>query len=232
MNLVKKEIKVKLTLIEDMLGTAPSDPELYATYVASKAPDAPTMEQEIEDFGVKEIADKPRTVFYTDENGELIMYDYQIKGFFKDTCGGLWKEKSTESAKLTAYKKTIDKLVFIKERKILIEDIKDIKDCQRPLRAATPQGERVAIAVSDAVAAGATMTFTIQLLKGSLEKVVREWLDYGQFSGLGQWRNSGKGRFTYEILDTIKYAEDGLEELKRPTRRGRKAAEAESESEE
>lgn len=27
-----------------------------------------------------------------------------------------------------------------------------------------------------------------------------EWLDYGKLRGLGQWRNSGKGRFTYEIL--------------------------------
>ena len=33
----------------------------------------------------------------------------------------------------------------------------------------------------------------IQLYK----KVVREWLDYGQLRGIGQWRNSGKGRFTY-----------------------------------
>ena len=29
---------------------------------------------------------------------------------------------------------------------------------------------------------------------------VREWLDYGQLRGLGQWRNSGKGRFTWEEL--------------------------------
>lgn len=27
-----------------------------------------------------------------------------------------------------------------------------------------------------------------------------EWLDYGKLRGLGQWRNSGKGRFTYELL--------------------------------
>ena len=33
------------------------------------------------------------------------------------------------------------------------------------------------------------------------EKAVREWLDYGKFSGIGQWRNSGHGRFTWEELD-------------------------------
>lgn len=39
------------------------------------------------------------------------------------------------------------------------------------------------------------------MLDEGLEKYVREWLDYGVFSGIGQWRNSGKGRFTYEILE-------------------------------
>ena len=32
-------------------------------------------------------------------------------------------------------------------------------------------------------------------------KAVIEWLEYGYFRGIGQWRNSSKGRFCYEILD-------------------------------
>ena len=28
---------------------------------------------------------------------------------------------------------------------------------------------------------------------------VIEWLEYGALRGLGQWRNSGKGRFEFEI---------------------------------
>ena len=28
-----------------------------------------------------------------------------------------------------------------------------------------------------------------------------ECLDYGKLRGLSQWRNSGKGRFTYEVLE-------------------------------
>ena len=31
-----KEIKVKLTFTEEILGTAPSDPEIYKKYIASK----------------------------------------------------------------------------------------------------------------------------------------------------------------------------------------------------
>ena len=34
-----------------------------------------------------------------------------------------------------------------------------------------------------------------------LLEIVEEWLDYGQLHGLGQWRNSGKGRFAYEWLE-------------------------------
>jgi hypothetical protein len=30
---------------------------------------------------------------------------------------------------------------------------------------------------------------------------VEEWLDYGCLRGLGQWRNSGKGRFFWERID-------------------------------
>lgn len=29
---------------------------------------------------------------------------------------------------------------------------------------------------------------------------VREWLDYGILRGIGQWRNSGMGRFTWEEI--------------------------------
>ena len=43
------------------------------------------------------------------------------------------------------------------------------------------------------------------MIDGSHEKLVREWLDFGCFNGLGQWRNSGKGRFTWEELDKKTY---------------------------
>ena len=33
------------------------------------------------------------------------------------------------------------------------------------------------------------------------EALLKEWLDNGIDRGLGQWRNSGKGRFIYKMLD-------------------------------
>ena len=73
-------------------------------------------------------------------------------------------------------------------------------ECQRPLRASTPQGERVSIAISESIAAGAQVEFTIQCFVEDDIDLVREWLDYGRFNGIGQWRNSGKGRFTWEEI--------------------------------
>ena len=47
-------------------------------------------------------------------------------------------------------------------------------------------------------AATSTMTMTIVMLTDELEAAVKECLDYGALRGLGQWRNSGKGRFAWE----------------------------------
>ena len=198
-----KELNVTLTLTESMLGSQPSDPEIADTYIASNAPDAKTRSEEIAAIGVDAAQEKAMTIFPRNEKGEPIMWDYQVKGFFKDACGCLSRVKTegseTKSSKLKAYKKVIDGLIFVKERQIPIIFDGKMTTCQRPLRAMTMQGERVTLAKSEEIPAGATLTFTIQLIDPSLEKVVLEWLDYGELRGLGQWRNSGKGRFTYTI---------------------------------
>ena len=72
--------------------------------------------------------------------------------------------------------------------------------CQRPLRASTAQGERIALASSETVPAGAECEFTIVCLVDNDIDLVKEWLEYGQFHGMLQWRNSGKGRFVWEEI--------------------------------
>lgn len=195
-----KTIKVKLTFTEGILGTSPANPDVYRDYIGSKAPDAATVEDEVEALGADAVAEKSMTVFPRNADGVPFMYDYQIKGFFKDTCGGLRKVKGSESSKIKAFKKEIDRLIFPTPREIPFENVNAITECQRPLRAATPQGERVSLAMSEEIAAGATLTFEIVILSDEHEAVVREWLDYGRLSGIGQWRNSGKGRFAWEEL--------------------------------
>ena len=194
-----KEIKVKITLLEEMLGTASANTELHAEFIASKAPDAPSMEEEIEALGVDEVIEKGKTVFPRNKDGNPIVWDYQIKGFFKDACSMLRKVNGSESEKIKAFKKEIDGLIFVTPRQIPINLSGEMGDCQRPLRAQTAQGERVALANSETVPVGSTMEFSVVCYVDKDEKAVREWLEYGRMRGLGQWRNSGAGRFSCEI---------------------------------
>ena len=193
-------MRVRLTLTEEVLGTASNNPEIHSDYIASKAPDAKSREEEIEAIGVDAEVEKSMTVFPRNENGDPIMWDYQIKGFMKDACGMLRKVTGTKSSKLKAYKKEIDGLIFVQERQIPFVYEGEIGNCQRPLRAQTAQGERISLANSETIPVGATLEFTVECLVDSDMEAVEEWFDYGRLRGLGCWRNSGKGRFTWEVI--------------------------------
>lgn len=195
-----ERIKVRLTFTEGILGTSPANEEIYRDFIGSKAPDATTVDEEVEALGADAVAEKAATVFPRTVEGVPFLYDYQVKGFFKDTCGGLRKVKGTESSKIKAYKKEIDKLIFPEPRIIPFENVSEVRWLQRPLRAQTMQGERISLAMSEEIPAGATITLDIVML-GDHRDAVMEWLDYGKYSGIGQWRNSGKGRFVYEVLE-------------------------------
>lgn len=195
-----KKIHVKVTTTESMLGSAPNNKELMESYIASKAPDAMSMAEEIEAVGAEEVLEKAMTVFPRHE-GKPILYDYQIKGFFKDSCGALRKVKEKKSSKIKAYKKEIDGLIFVSPRHIEIRFEGEMGNCQRPLRASTPLGERIALANSEEIPAGAVLEFDVTCLMDEHVDLVKEWLEYGQLRGLGQWRNSGKGRFVCEVAE-------------------------------
>lgn len=197
-----KEMKVRLTFTEEILGTANSDKEIHAEFIASKAPDAPSREEEVASLGVEEVIAKGKTVFSRNKDGQPILWDYQIKGFFKNAAKAFGYVGG--KSKLTAYKAKIDNLVFIKERQIVLQipDGADVGDCQRPLRAQTAQGERVALANSESCPEGTVIEFTIMVMVDELMNHVIEWLDYGKLNGIGQWHNSGKGRFEWtDITD-------------------------------
>lgn len=198
---MSKVLKVKVTMIEEILGTASANPEIHEEFIASKAPDALSREEEVAAIGADEVFEKGMTVFPRGKDGGPIAWDYQWKGFFKDACGALRKVPNSACSKIKAYKKEIDGLIFIAPREIPIEFDGEMGICQRPLRGQTAQGERIALASSESIPAGATMTFEIKMLLPDHEKAVREMLDYGELRGFGQWRNSGKGRFTYEVLE-------------------------------
>lgn len=203
-----ERMRVRLTLIDEMLGTSSADPELHREYIASKAPDAPSTEEEVAALGVEAMIEKGMTVFPKDEDGNPFLWTYQVKGFFKSACKALKKMPGTLSSKVKAYKQEIDLRIFVfsdaddrTSRRLPIHLSGPLGNCQRPLRASTMQGDRVALANSEVVPKGSTVEFDIIGL-GKLDKaLVSEWLDYGSLNGLGQWRNSGKGAYCWEELD-------------------------------
>lgn len=200
-----KKMNVRLTLTEEALGTMPADTEIHDRFIASKAPDAKSRSEEVTDLieteGLDAAIERGTTVFAKDADGTPFLYDYQLKGFFKDACGMLRRSSDSKSAKMKAYKKVIDGNIFVTERRVPIDlNGGEMGLCQRPLRAQTAQGERVSLASSETVPAGSTLEFGILCMNDSDLATVKEWLAYGRIRGLCQWRNSGKGTFTCEVL--------------------------------
>lgn len=191
------QYKVKLTLIHPILGTVPKNPDLYAERIA---PDTLTEEELAAELQSVEDGPRGETGFHKMPDGSPFLMAYVVKGFFKDACGMLRRDKSTRSSKLTAYKKVIDGLVFIEPDEILLNiNGGQMDSLERPLRASTAQGERIALSRSDTCPPGTSLEITILTMGDVSEELLREWLDYGRLRGLGQWRNAGYGRFTYEM---------------------------------
>jgi len=191
--------KVRLTFLEELLGTAPKDKELYDSYIAGKSPNVEeTADEEHESCPTADDADeKGQTGFHRMPDGTPMVYDYTIKGFFKDACSMLSRCPGTKSKELRAFKKVIDGLVFIRPRKIplILPEGATLGRLQRPLRAQTAQGERVALACSESAPPGTEIEFTINILGGVSKELLEEWLEYGTMRGMGQWRNASFGSF-------------------------------------
>jgi hypothetical protein len=202
------ELHIRLTFTEELLGTCSGNPELHSQFIASKSADADKAAEELAALPAIELEEQSKTVFPRTQNGTPFIWDYQLKGFFKDACLALMESDNTcvstveEQKKLglTKYmnKRTIDNQLFITPRRceLAIPAGGVIGQCQRPLRAMTMRGERIALAHSETVPIGTTLSATITLLNARLETFVREALMFGRLKGLGQWRNSGKGRFS------------------------------------
>lgn len=192
--------KVTLTLTEQMLGTVPKNRDIYASYIATKAPELPTDELET----VEEVEERGWTGFHRDDHGGLFLFDYQVRGFLKESIDSL---RECGEIELKAVRRKIDRFLHVVPRRIPICDAsgKQVTEpagvCERPLRAQTMRGERVSLARSDIVAAGATLTFSLvnQWADIFTEDMIRAGLDRGEWLGLGQWRTGGNGRFTYTL---------------------------------
>jgi hypothetical protein len=104
---------------------------------------------------------------------------------------------------------------------------------ERPLRADTPLGKRVTLARSDYIPAGTRFSFELHVLghcqgEGLSDELIRDLLEFAQYTGFGQWRSGGFGAAI--VVECEKIRDDGGDEkapapVKRPYTRKKKTAE-------
>lgn len=207
-----QKLKVRLTLTEQMLGTCSGNPELHENFIASKSADAAKIEEEMAALPSEAAFEKALTIYPRNGENQVILWDYQFRGFLKEAIGSLTELGDCPFSKWT-FKRVVDRYVFVTPRKIVILDkagkpfTGKLERFTRPLRATTMQGDRVALATSEVIPVESTMELEITLLGAETKSEkrkeltmdhVKEALNYGQFKGLLQWANGGFGRFTWE----------------------------------
>jgi hypothetical protein len=178
---------VTLTLLTPLLGTVPADPEVYARFLATKAPAPPDDEEPLP-------VDRERagwTTFYRIPGTSTpCLRDYQLKGYLKEV-GNILKD----TVGVKALRSKIDTDVWPFPRHLALPPVAG--HLERPLRAMTMQGPRVTVMRSDRIDPGATLTATLAVRAQSPVRaaVLTALLEYGAVLGLGQWRTAGFGRF-------------------------------------
>lgn len=180
--------KVTIRLTEPMLGTIPYNKEVYARFIETKKPQEI---QEGETETVQEAEEKGWTGFHKDEGG-IFIYDYMIRGFLKQAGNTL-----KDSLKVKNLRAKINDYIFVFPRQIYPSPSKEKADgiLERPLRCQTMQGPRTTVVRSDYLTIGTEFSFEVHVLKPEFVEYLRLLLDYGQYQGLGQWRNGSYGRF-------------------------------------
>lgn len=199
-------MKVKITFTEPVLGTLSGNKEIAEEFIISKRPDGQS-EEESQCIPEEEL-EKSSTIF-AKTDGEPHLWNYQIEGFLKEACAAMvhistMTKEELKKVRLTEYlyKKTVDEMIFVSPRKIFLELPEGAKlaFCERPLRAQTMRGERIALARSEMAPAGTVVNIEVSTLNPKLTDFIKKWLDYGTLKGIGQWRNSGMGRFGWELI--------------------------------
>ncbi len=216
-----ESLKVKITLIEPMLGTTAGNSDIVRDFIASKVKDCKDENIDKEARAAEEVEAIEKTLderkeeelenamtIYPIDDGRPFIWDYQVKGFLKAAVlalcvdSGAYTKAQQKTLVLTkwTYKRTVDNLWFPAPRRIILDMPGPLTVIQRPLRAETMRGERICLAISEAAPAGTTFECEIKYLNPVHGEVIRACLDYGELKGLLQWRNAGYGRFTWEEI--------------------------------
>lgn len=237
---------VRMRTTNIMLGTQPGNNTIFEQYIARNSPDPDAIPEELESNreGAEGIENEkiaptifPVGKFFIREDGSYMdplfekigsakgsykklpfIYDYQIRGGWKESIAMLTKAsggrgskvKTYASAAISSYKKAVDGNWLVTNRRIplyipesFLDDMGNERSTYdedgnlpiiiRPLRADTAQGPRIALAASQYVPIGTEFYFGIRLLNDADLRACLESLDYKSVVGFLQWRGSGKG---------------------------------------
>lgn len=176
---------------------------------------ATLVEAEVET--VADMEERGWTGFHSDEEGPFL-YDYAVKGFLKESArtmktydpaengeaeggeeeeeGGKKKKGKPKATEIKQLQDKVSRYVFVRPRKVRLPKDMIGEPLERPLRAMTAQGPRVALTRSDVILAGARFSFEVHVLAGGgvTEGLLRDILSYAEYQGFGQWRGGGYGR--------------------------------------
>ena len=88
------EYNVTMWFTQPLLGSAPGDPDIYKKFIASKAPDAPTREEELMTNTVENVAAKGTNVFLRRTvTGNPTLGQHTVKGFYKERITATKRQK-------------------------------------------------------------------------------------------------------------------------------------------
>jgi len=206
-------MKVEIEFVEDVLGTQAGNKELATDFQASKHPSGEPQADELKAIeNMDETLEKSSTVFPRNDKGEPFIWEYQIKGFFKETCLAMIETDTLTKIELKArrltlymYKRTIHKMVRVKPRQMVLKlpdgtQADNLKFLERPLRGQTMRGERISLARSEIIPIGTKFKVEITCRNKELEPYIKRWLDDGIDNGMLQFRTGGYGRFKWREL--------------------------------
>lgn len=185
----KDVYKVEIVFTEPILGSQ-GNRDTMEDYIN---PDLP--EDEIPTLATK--LEKGTTTFHH-RGDEVLLWDYQVKGFLKHAASVV---NGLKQLQVKALKSKVEDHVFVFPRTMTLEMDGSTDFFTRPISGWTPQGPIVALMRSERAPAGSKIHLWIEIMEGSPidEDILRTLLDYGQYCGIGQWRNGGFGRFTFTI---------------------------------
>jgi len=195
---MEKYYTIDITFITPVLGGQPSE-TITTDYVVGKSGlEVPDDELET----IPDTLDKRTTGFHRDDNDNVLLYNYVLKGFMKAAAFAL----NGRDGMPKAFRSKIGKYVFVYPRVSAfthpgtkgVWNLIDIHE--RPVRTQTPYGEKVALARSEMLPESTGIRFSVCVVAdGVSEDQLRAIFDYGFHHGIGPRRGDGFGSFRYEL---------------------------------